>query len=115
VTLTAHPAVIDILEELTDVAGEIVKKPHLAFGFRQRIEALRLPLAAAVLRPYCDGERVIDDFASMLMTALRQLAGPVRPREEWLLLAAHLLTVVRKDLVRAMEQELVILGSEAQR
>ena len=43
----------ELLEDLADIGAEIVAKPHIAFGFRDRLETLRPYVAVAVARP-CD-------------------------------------------------------------
>ncbi len=112
--MTAIPTTTELLEDLADIGAEIVAKPHIAFGYRDRLEALRPYVAVAVARP-CDGERVIDDFAVMLVIALRQLAGPGRPEAKWLQLAAHLLPPVQEDLKRALDLDLLTIGGRVVR
>lgn len=101
----ASPTVVSVLAELDAIATAMTAKPYIAFSFRGELEQLLIRVSAVVGRP-CEGERVIDDFAIMLVTALQVLAAPEKPKGKWLALAVYLLRCVREDLQRARELEL---------
>jgi hypothetical protein len=98
----------EILHDVLIVATQVMLAPAAAFGHRQKLEALRTEVQAAIARPAPDG-RFIDDIAGMLMTAALKISGLEWKEPRWLQLAAFLLPLIREDWRRALEREIELL------
>jgi hypothetical protein len=103
-----------VLEDLIVLANKMI--PKINVFAPDELAPLEQELTALVRRP-CEDERILDDAALMLITALKHLCGFPRPRaaRKWVAIAEALLDQVRGDAVLALEAEHGVITSEAQR